>query len=291
MYAFLQCGTHNCLCMLSIPCGRSLLMAKVLVNYADRTYRRSQKINTKSGLKTGGFDEVWSFGPQHLGRDFRRRNHRILNQKRGGGYWIWKPYFIYHALMKLGAGDFLFYCDSGSYFTNTIDNLIHVLENSNHDLLCFELGGCEKHWTKRDAFVLLDCDGARFTETRQRLASFSLWRKSAQTTALAAQWLAAAQDERLITDQPNQMGLPNFDGFREHRHDQSIFSLLTKRHGLPAFRDPSQWGNAGADDFPESTYPQVIAHTRSKNRTVSQKFVREISRAVRQVGNIPFRKS
>ena len=25
---------------------------------------------------------------------------------------------------------------------------------------------------------------------------------------------------------------PNYPGFNEHRHDQSIFSLLTKKHGL-----------------------------------------------------------
>ncbi len=185
----------------------------------------------------------------------------------------------------------MFYCDSGSYFVNSIENLIHALEKSEQDLLCFELGEYEKHWTKRDAFVLLDCDDAKFTETKQRLASFSLWRKSALTTALAAQWLAAAQDERLLTDLPNQMGLPNFDGFRAHRHDQSIFSLLTKRHGLPAFRDPSQWGNTGADGDPDSAYPQVIVHTRSKNHSVPQKIVREISRAVRQVRNFPFGQS
>jgi hypothetical protein len=48
----------------------------------------------------------------------------------------------------------------------------------------------------------------------------------------------------------------------EHRHDQSVFSVLSKKHGLPVFRDPSQFGNGVLDDFPNSTYPQLIVHSR-----------------------------
>lgn len=261
---------------------RLILMKKVLVNYADRGFQRSQKLNSKSGLAVGCFDEIWSFGPHDIDHDFQHRNQHILSHKRGAGYWLWKPYFVNHALQRLQPGDFMFYCDSGSLFIDSVDKLIAVSKQSRQDLLCFDTEFYEKKFTKRDAFVLLDCDEARFTETKHRLASFSLWKKSEQTTALAAEWLAAAQDERLLTDLPNQLGLPNFDGFSEHRHDQSIFSLLTKRYGLRAFRDPSQWGNAYFDHYPESAYPQVIVHTRSKNLYKSEKFVREIVRLARQ---------
>ena len=49
---------------------------------------------------------------------------------------------------------------------------------------------------------------------------------------LANEWLSYAQDERIITDIPNQGGTDNYPGFQEHRHDQSIWSLLCKKHQL-----------------------------------------------------------
>ena len=39
-----------------------------------------------------------------------------------------------------------------------------------------------------------------------------------------------ACDARIITDMPNVCGKQNYRGFIEHRHDQSIFSLLTKKY-------------------------------------------------------------
>ncbi len=71
------------------------------------------------------------------------------------------------------------------------------------------------------------------------------------------------KDERLSTDSNNQCGLPNYEGFREHRHDQSIFILLTKKCGLLGFRDPSQYGNPVMDLYPHSNYPQLINLTKN----------------------------
>jgi hypothetical protein len=75
-------------------------------------------------------------------------------------------------------------------------------------------------------------------------------------------------DVRAISDDANVLGKPDYPGFREHRHDQSIFSLLTKRYDLPAFRDPSQWGNELRHCYPTSEYGQIIEHTRKRSRSV-----------------------
>jgi hypothetical protein len=56
-------------------------------------------------------------------------------------------------------------------------------------------------------------------------------------------WLAYACEDELITDSPNRLGLPNLPGFVDHRHDQSILSLLAAREALELFRHPSQMGN------------------------------------------------
>ena len=49
--------------------------------------------------------------------------------------------------------------------------------------------------------------------------------------------------DEILTDAPNTCGKPNLDGFIEHRHDQSILTLLKEKHGIEGFRSPTQFGN------------------------------------------------
>ena len=174
-------------CLIRLPQPRDSLM-KVLVNYADASYRFSQQRNSKSGPAVGGFDDVWSFSPQDIDDAFARRNRHILSQPRGGGYWLWKPYFVHRALERLNRGDYLFYCDSGSFFLGSVDHLIKVSARTGEDLLCFNLPFMEKFWTKRDALVLLDCDQPPYLDTLQRHGAFSLWKKTESTVSLAEEW-------------------------------------------------------------------------------------------------------
>jgi hypothetical protein len=247
------------------------MVLKLLINFASRSFQKKQHLNSYSGLAKGGFDDVIAYSPRDIDPVFVRAHHRILNQPRGSGYWLWKPYFIARTLATLQSGDLLFYCDAGAHFIHTIDPLIACLDAHNCDLASFALtssayGVCvqESLWTKRDAFLLMDADHSAIQASDQRLASFSLWRKSTFSLNFASEWLQHCTDPRLITDLPNQLGEANPPGFMEHRHDQSVFSVLSKKHGLPVFRDPSQFGNGVLDDFPNSTYPQLIVHSRRK---------------------------
>ena len=180
----------------------------------------------------GGFDKVLEYSPEDLDEDFRRKNRHILKHKRGGGYMLWKPYIIKKTLEGMGPGDFLFYADAGSLFAGPVEPLIEVMRQKNQDILSFQLRGAERQWTKRDAFTLMGCDSAQYADTKQIGTPFSLWRKTALSMKLADEWLSYAQDERIITDMPNQGGKENYPGFRAHRHDQSIWSLLCKKHQL-----------------------------------------------------------
>jgi len=237
---------------------------KVLINYASAAFARSQRLNSDTGLMIGGFDRAISYTRTDIAVEFHRQHRRILASRHGDGYWLWKPYFIHRTLTALEAGDILFYSDAGAYFIAPIDSLLQLCRTTGQDLLVFELQQIERCWTKRDAFVLTQTDIPTYVESRQRLASFSLWRKSRFTEDFCQAWLDSCQDERLLTDRPNTLGHANYSGFVAHRHDQSVFSLLTKRHGLRAFRDPSQWGNAVRERYADSCYGQILVHTRQR---------------------------
>ena len=213
-------------------------------------FAHRRRINTATGYAMGGFDKVLEYSPEDLDEDFRRKNRHILKHKRGGGYWLWKPYIIKRTLEWMGEGDFLLYADAASLFAGPVEPLIEVMRQKNQDILLFRAwhrgrprfaerprfakrqGFKERHWTKRDAFTLMGCDAAQYTDTVQIESSFSLWRKTALSMKLASEWLSYAQDERIITDMPNQGGKENYPEFKEHRHDQSIWSLLCKKHQI-----------------------------------------------------------
>jgi hypothetical protein len=242
---------------------------KLLINYANSAYRASQKLNTQTGLDTAGFDDAISYSPEDIDASFREKNKKILDRRRGNGYWLWKPYIIHHALRSLAYEDILFYSDSAAHFIGRIDPVLDLCHQTRQDVIPFELQHTERCWTKRDAFLLTGTDSPEYVESRQRLASFSVWRKSTFALDFVRELLEFCEDERIITDADNTLGAPNYPGFRAHRHDQSVFSLLTKLHGLRAFRDPSQWGNDCKERYPESTYGQVIQHTRQRNLSLA----------------------
>jgi hypothetical protein len=246
----------------------------LLVNYANHSFHAAQRLNSQTGRNVAGFDRVVSYTPRDIDGEFFARNRDVLVQARGNGYWLWKPYFIRRSLDLLRDGDALFYCDAGAYFVAPIAPFIECCFRAEQDVFPTEMQLFEKDWTKRDAFLLLGCDAADFAQSLQRQASYILLRKSASAVAFADEFLRYAQDVRVLTDRANEMGEPDYPGFREHRHDQSIFSLLTKKHGFAAYADPSQYGNPYRMRYPDSTYGQVIEATRKRQDSLPMRLLR-----------------
>lgn len=84
-----------------------------------------------------------------------------------------------------------------------------------------------------------------------------LFRNGAPAREFVREWLAASLQEQLIGDGAQDPDSDDAD-FIAHRHDQSIFSLLCKRMGLPAYRLPTQYGlEDGERGFP-GEYAQIL---------------------------------
>lgn len=234
----------------------------IAVNYADKSFQRAQKLNSKTA-KQWGADKVIEYGPKDIDKTFRRRNHEILAAPRGGGYYLWKPYIYRKAYDVLREGDYLIYTDSGAVYINKIQYLIDCMEQEKVPVMIFSLEQerVEKGNTKRDAFVLTGCDEAQYTDTPQSIGGYFVCKKAPEVKAFLDEVLQYAQDIRIISDKPNVMGLPNYKEFTDHRHDQSVISLMSKKYSFKRFRDPSQFGQMNHYE-PEvehrSTYPQIV---------------------------------
>ncbi len=234
----------------------------IAVNYADKKFQRAQKLNSRTARQWGA-DKVIEYGPIDLDESFRMHNQEILNAPRGGGYYLWKPYIYRKAYDELGENDYLIYTDAGSVYVNKIQYLIDCMEHQNVPIMIFSLERerIEKCNTKRDAFVLTGCDEVKYTDTPQSIGGYFVCKKAPEVEAFLDEVLRFAQDIRIISDQPNVMGLSDYRGFTDHRHDQSVISLISKKYGFKRFRDPSQFGLVNQYEIEveqRSTYPQIV---------------------------------
>jgi hypothetical protein len=237
-------------------------MTKILINYANNMYYSSQKNNTKTGLEIGGFDKCVEFGYNDIDDDFKSENINILSQNKGAGYWLWKPYIILKTLEKMDINDILFYCDSGcSFIGNLNDYLFEKCYNDEKGIILFNGSHLNKYYIKRDCFYYMNCDTKEFIDANHLTASFNLVRKTDFSIKFYREFLNFSKDYRILTDSPNECGFNNYDGFRDHRHDQSILSLLAIKYKISLVEDISQFGNT----VREKGYKQLINHHRNKN--------------------------
>lgn len=186
------------------------------------------------------FDDIFLFEELTLGKDFKVRFKDKLNYNvRGFGYWCWKPYIILESLKRIEYNDILIYADTGCHLKKEyIDKMKNYIDYAKeYDIVAFELGMPDKLWTKSDLFQYFNVlDNKEITDTNTRCATCIIIKKSDKTIKFVNDWLKVFYNNfNLADDTPS--AIKNLDGFIEHRHDQSIFSILSKLYNAKAIVD------------------------------------------------------
>lgn len=205
-------------------------MKRIFVSFADTRYIKSLE-RIKSETEQFGFDERYFLTEKDLPKDFFKGfNPQIY--RRGFGYWTWKPYIVNKMLEKLDEGDILVYSDAGTQWhisgKNRFEEYINML-SLNTPLLTFQQPFLTKDWTKGDVFHYICSDSwLKYAMELQLWAGTFLLKKNELCINLFKHWTDIAENHRyLMTDLKSDT--PNLSGFIEHRHDQSVFSLLAKQ--------------------------------------------------------------
>lgn len=240
-------------------------MKKVLVSYATPNYYLSQQYLVASSKQF--FNAHASYTPELIDEGFIEKNKHIFNLSRGGGYWLWKPYIIQKVLSMLSEGDFLFYIDSGNLITGNINPLFDICARDSRGILFFDNrdgcpeGGIWKNdmWTKFDCFEVMKCNTDEYVNGNQIDGSYVLVQKNKFSVEFFNEYLTWCETGTIITDEPSVLG-EDYPAFRQHRHDQSILSLMAIKYKLPVSREPSEWGNHLIND--KSEYGQLFMHHR-----------------------------
>jgi hypothetical protein len=201
------------------------------------------------------------------------RDFTFQNKLRGHGYWIWKPALLLWA-DRLFPKHQILYVDAGSSF-----NIKNVgAKNTLFEWLkwSYENGGQawqlsdkqEKCWTKRELVVHLN-PHLQHLESGQIQSGYISLAPTASRQKLLERWfeIASFQGGAMLSD---ELSIEQIPEFKEHRHDQSILSILWKEMDFPLSYDITS-----PDLFPNSP----ILATRNNSRINWQKnyLVRRVS--------------
>ncbi|MDY5949950.1 MAG: hypothetical protein SPJ16_01930 [Helicobacter sp.] len=191
------------------------------------------------------FDYIFLYNETNLDKEFRdaMSNQACINGgggvTRGFGYWCWKPQIILQTLQQMNEGDVLFYIDIGCEFQiegrRRLQEMIDEIRKN--EIMGVMVGGhhIEKVWTKASVFqhfgVLND---KHYVDTRQIASGLVMLCKTQRTQAIMQEWLNVFYHHfELVDDSPSP--IPNDESFIENRHDQSIWSILNKKHNIVNF--------------------------------------------------------
>jgi hypothetical protein len=251
-----------------------------LITFCTKRYETSAKVLRNSALKHG-IDQVIIITSEHEYFKEWLINQKIFNyenldktftleQIRGAGYWSWQSYIVYKLICskQLKMSDIVIYCDAGINIINDLNPLIDLCNK--FDTLLFNVGEFKqknyinKAWTKPETFVsmniLNNIDDPRLTNDNnyhldsndnndhmiysilnsyQVMGGFQWYKKTVKNINFLMEFSNCSLLPENIADKLDENGK---NLYTNHRHNQSILSILRLKYNFFAFKDPSQFG-------------------------------------------------
>lgn len=207
-------------------------LPKVLITYAhgEEVYFKNCNALVASAADKG-FDQIHSYKRGHIDPVFYEKNKSILEQKRGAGYWLWKPYFILKTMQNMPEGALLFYADSGVVFTKPIDELLRLMDEHNMVLVGHGKPAPLVRHLKRESYQYFSPEPSKDVLQAQNIwGFFMVLKNNAHTRQIVERWLNVAQIAEAITDAPFDAKIQSTE-FHYHQHDQSLFSVIVAQEG------------------------------------------------------------
>jgi len=215
-------------------------MKKVLITFGSQGYEAAkERLRTSA---SGYFDRVILYGENDIDSTFYAANSAILQQPRGWGYWLWKPYFILKTLEALDDDDLCFYLDATAVFLSSPAVLMELCIANKGTLLFDNAHFLNYAWTKADCFNLMGLNSREYVYGKQADAAIQVYQKTPWNISFLREVLSWCTNHHILTDAPDITG-ENHPDFRQHRWDQSVLSLLAIKHNIPLARSPRRDGN------------------------------------------------
>ena len=163
--------------------------------------------------------------------DYYRIAKDVLDQDSMG--WAFKPIVIFDLLSKVDNGSVVMWADSNHTFQKS-DNPDFIIDYAiKNDIFCHDHMNVYYHnmdFTHRDTFVNMCCDQERYWKSCHLQVNIMAFCKNDFVMYFVAEWLGFSL--RYDTMIGNNI-YPDFPSFKNHRHEQSIFSILAEKYKIP----------------------------------------------------------
>jgi hypothetical protein len=235
------------------------------ITYANDLMTKSAELCVNSAIEHGKCDDSIVLSDNGWdGSGLFNICQKTLKEERGAGYWLWKPIIIAEQMSLLEDGDYLVYTDAGVEFVNSIQ---HIIDKMDQDVFLF--GNMYPHieWCKSEVFHLFGIyNPIHHWKMRQVQASAMVIRVSNKSREIIREWLAYCMIPGMIDD--STYLLNQHSGFKEHRHDQAILTMVADRYRLDLHWWPACY-NHGAFVYEKEPYkddyPVIFHHHRKRN--------------------------
>jgi hypothetical protein len=195
--------------------------------FSDKLYEKFKNDTVKDLAKFKIFNDFHIFNEIDLYKTkFYSKNKHILDQKKGFGYCLWKPYYILEILNLIPENETLIYMDSADIIFNPPLFIDCVTDAINSQDAMFIGGGFKQsQYTKYDCFYKMNCLDEKYRNQIQLEAGVVAFKNTSKNKEFVNKWLEFCKDENIVTDMPNVYG-NNFPEFIDHRYDQSVLTNL-----------------------------------------------------------------
>jgi len=205
---------------------------------------------------SGFFDRIIIYTEKDFDQEFYKKYKKFMLDNTGYGFWIWKSYFIRKTFEIMDVNDILVYADAGCSIIKNIESYkkfkvyINLVNYHKSGSLGFQMDIPEELYTKSKIFKELDCDSDEYRKSGQVMATIFFLRKCPESINLVTNFYNYSQQLELINNDFNEND--EIPTFKAPRNDQSLFSLLRKKHGSLLVPD-STW-------FPDFNTPEAFCN-------------------------------
>ncbi len=214
-------------------------MKKYFLTYGDKNFYLSKKHLINLAKRSDLFHQTIALGFNDLDKEFVNTYSSILKVSKGGGFWIWKHRIIKNLLNDIAENDIIIYCDAGASLNlnnnalKRFNEYIDILQDSEYGnfRMQSEKQFKENQYSTKEIFRYFQISpNSEIGNSTQLQAGHMIFQKNQHTKDIINEFeKVLIFDSELITDKYNDNG--QIEGFVSNRHDQSIFSLLTKKYG------------------------------------------------------------
>lgn len=263
-----------------------------LVSFADSRFQNSLK---RLEQQTEGFpfDERYFLTEKNSLTKAYWHKLKPWFYRRGYGYWNWKFRIVREYLDRIEEGDLLFYSDAGITWNATFNAIERfkqqmTLLDGENDVLVYDQPAIEQEWTKGDILDALGVyDNEEICMSRQIYSGFFCIKKTKRTCKLLKEIISLCEIEKeLVTDKRSSK--PNKKGFVENRHDQSLFSVIIKKHPRKTIHYSEHYEIDDAGEEIEDCPIQVIRR-KEVDRSIYEVLKNKLLRPWREILHIYFK--